>query len=228
MMAVGNLLTLGHLLDKRFYKDALPKEYMEEQNVARFNYNLLQKHFAQHYSMMVDGQLVSPFAIFRKSFFKFAASLVSYKWRAYDETTDGKTCTPQIFEGHVAKMIQEDYAEFSWEYKLERRRPLHMHWDPLSLHIRARQPEDRAREISELEADDDEDSSDSDDSRDSEDSGDSEDSMESEERNPGSATISNRKRRGSGNFYLFISLFTLTPIVFSDDLEAEQIKRTKL
>lgn len=202
MMALGNLLMLGHLLDKRFYNDTLPKEYMEESNVARFRYTLLQKHFATNYSVKVNGQLVSPFAIFRRSFIKFAASLVVYKWRAYDEKTDGTACTPQLFERHVEKMIQEEYPESSWEHRVQRHRPLHMHWTlPSLIHIRARQPEDRALELSELEADDDEDDEDTNESTDSGDSGDSGDEKIGKPFPPGSAITFNKKRRGSGKFY---------------------------
>ena len=209
-MAVGNLLMLGHLVDKRFYNKTLPKEYMEESNVARFHYTQLRKHFAQNYSVKVDGQLVSPSAIFRRSFIKFAASLVMYKWWAYDEKTDGTACTPQLFEHHVEKMIREEYPESSWEHKLQRKCPLHMHWTLSSLlHIRTRQPEDGESEMSELEADEDGDSEDSDDSMDT---GDSEDSGDEKNGKPfpsRSAITFNKKRRGSGRFYMSLCLCCL-------------------
>ena len=163
MMAVGNLLELGHLLDKRFYDGTLPKESLEEHNVARLNYHLLQKIFVQKYSVKIDGQLVSPIAIFRRSFVTFAASLVVYKWWGYDEGTDGVTCTPQLFDDSVVSMIKGSYPESFWDYKEQSRRPLYMHWMKSSLYIRARLPEDRAGEISELDGDQDDNDDDDDD-----------------------------------------------------------------
>lgn len=153
MMAVGNLLELGHALDRRFYEGTLSKKCMEEHNVARLNYRLLQKIFTQRYSVMVDDQLVSPMAIFKRSLMTFAGSVVVYKYRGYDEQVDGRACTPQKLHNEVAKIIALHFPESAWDFEYQSRKPLYMHWIGRSMHIRARLPSDRAAESSELEED---------------------------------------------------------------------------
>jgi len=191
LMAVGNVLELGHALDKRFYDNTLSKASMEEYDAARFNYRLLRKIFSQRYSVMLNDLLVLPAAIFRRSLMTFAGALVTYKHRGYDESTDGRDCTPQIFHREISKIISMNFPEHAWEFDLATKNPSRIHWEERSMDIRLRLPSDRMSELSQLSQDD----SDSDSDHDS-DSGDD----EKETFAQGSSFAPTRKRQGSGEF----------------------------
>lgn len=203
-MAVGNVLELGHALDKRFYNDTLSKQCMEEYDVARFNYRLLRKIFAQRYSVMLNDQLVLPAAMFRRSLMTFAGALVMYKYRGYDENADGRDCTPEIFHIEISKIISMHFPEYVWEFDLEMKNPSRIHWNERSIDIRPRLPFDRMSEVTELIS---QDRNHEEDSESDSDSDSVSHSVSNKEIPKASSSAPSRKRQGSGEFINFLACF---------------------
>jgi hypothetical protein len=80
VIAVGNLLECGQVLDRRNYtKVGIHWAEQGEMAMARWRYRMLQTIFARHYIVTVDGKPIHPISVFRRSLVEFAAAIVVYK-----------------------------------------------------------------------------------------------------------------------------------------------------
>jgi len=80
VMAIGNLLELGTVVDRRSYTAAgLQWAERPEMGSCRWMYRKLQSLFAQRYTVTVGGKSMHPLTIFRRSLVEFAAAVVVYK-----------------------------------------------------------------------------------------------------------------------------------------------------
>jgi hypothetical protein len=150
-MAVGNWLSLGHLVDKRHYKDNLPPEDLEEQRIARMNYGIFRKFFHRHYSVVVREKIISPFSLFRRSLVQFSSALVLYKWKAAPTAPEVPGCPPAVFQMELEAMLQEQYPELMPSYKRTFGKTSHFHWTGPDFTIRPRLPADADQEVQDFD-----------------------------------------------------------------------------
>ena len=75
-MAVGNMIKMQHLLDRRWYEKTLDPEDFQEAKDACHRLALLHKWLAEKYTIAIDGQLYHPYALLRFSLLTFLAALV--------------------------------------------------------------------------------------------------------------------------------------------------------
>jgi hypothetical protein len=80
IMAIGNVLELATILDRRSYVGTGP-HWTEriEMGSSRAMYRRLQTILAVKYVFRVGGQLIVPVAVFQRSLVEFAAAIVVYK-----------------------------------------------------------------------------------------------------------------------------------------------------
>jgi hypothetical protein len=80
VMAIGNLLELGTVLDRRSYGAArLHSGERPEMGSCQWMYRKLQSLFAQRYTVAVGRKSMHPLTIFCRSLVEFAAAVVVYK-----------------------------------------------------------------------------------------------------------------------------------------------------
>jgi len=151
VMAVGNWLELGQLVDKCYYSDDLPPEELEEQRRARLNYGLFRKFFKSRYSVLVGDKLVSPFAFFRRSLVQFITSLVAYKWKAAHVAPAVPGCPPALFQREVEAMLGKQYPEVLPAYKRCSGKTSYFHWTGPDFSIHPRSPSDGLQEVENFE-----------------------------------------------------------------------------
>lgn len=144
IMAIGNLLELAHVIDRRAYKKGIHWTEQPELGIARWSYHKLQVYFAKRYVTIVGGKSVSPLSLFRRSFVEFAAAVTVYKRRAYTiNCPKVEGCTKYAMEKKMIALFQSNYLELlpalrklvdeEWQF---------MYWTGPSITVRAREKND--------------------------------------------------------------------------------------
>jgi hypothetical protein len=106
VVALGNLLELGELLDKRFHLGQLSKQDAEEHRIARFSYHSFQKWFLKQYVLACDESIISPSAVFDRALCQFSASLILYKRKSASVNQTDKP-PPKMFQAIVEDFFSE-------------------------------------------------------------------------------------------------------------------------
>jgi len=150
-MAVGNWLSLGHLVDRRHFGDVLAPEDLEEQRLAKLNYAIFRKFFQRHFSVLVGDKLISPFALFRRSLVQFSSALVQYKWKAAPTAPKVPGCPGAVFQIELEAMLMEQHPELMHSYKRIFSKTMHFHWTGPDFTIRPRLPADADQEVQDFD-----------------------------------------------------------------------------
>ena len=112
MMAIGNLLELANVIDRRSYQQGIHWTEEPEMALARWRYWKLQVYFTKRYVTMVGGKSVSPLSVFRRSLVEFAAAIIVYKrsvkGAAYPKV---KGCTKYQLEQKMITLFELNYPE---------------------------------------------------------------------------------------------------------------------
>jgi hypothetical protein len=153
VVALGNLLELGEILDRRLYSGHIPPLEAQEYNVARWTYRRFQKWIASNLVVTVQGHTYSPFAIFRQSFAEFAAALITYKRKVEEKVNDIPRCTSLSIKIRIAELIKEDHPEILHLFlPLLAAKHHSLCWDGPDFQVRQRVPADDEQERYDLVA----------------------------------------------------------------------------
>jgi hypothetical protein len=113
-IAVGNVLELAQVLDRRAYlKAGIHGLEQQEMAMARWRYRLIQKNFAKFFVTVVGGQRIHPMSIFRRSLMEFAVALYQYKQQTANTAPRVPGCTPASLEGKLTSYFQSNYPELA-------------------------------------------------------------------------------------------------------------------
>jgi hypothetical protein len=109
-MALGNMMELGRVLDRRTYTEkGINKKEGAEMIASRLWYRGFQTTYACKYRTSVGGRPTNPASIFKRSLVEFAASVVTYK-RELD-TDDDQRFFPVALEKEMKKFFRINYPE---------------------------------------------------------------------------------------------------------------------
>jgi hypothetical protein len=103
MMALGNLCSLGGILERTSYTGKMTEEELEECQMAQWHYLQLCLWFTKTYIIKVEGRLLSPMSIFRRSLAEFMAAVVTEKRKMEDEAPSMPGCSSHV----VVKRLEE-------------------------------------------------------------------------------------------------------------------------
>jgi hypothetical protein len=110
LMAIGNLLELAPVLDRRSYRKAgVVQAEQHEMAVARWWYRKIQVLFTTRHVTHVGGKPTAPLAIFRRSLVEFAAAIIGYK-------RDMDTFAPRIYGCSAVGMSRKMTDLFTANY----------------------------------------------------------------------------------------------------------------
>jgi hypothetical protein len=110
LMALGNLLELGRVLDRRTYTDkGINKKEGAEIIAARRWYRILQTMFACKFQIRVGKRITNVASVFKRSLVEFAAAILTYK-RDLDNAID-KRFTTVALEKEMSQFFKVNYPE---------------------------------------------------------------------------------------------------------------------
>jgi hypothetical protein len=138
MMALGNAMELGRVLDRRTYTDkGINKKEGAEIIASRLWYRGFQTDYALKYQIFVGGRPTNPASIFKRSLVEFAASVVTYK-RELDSDED-RRFSPLSLEKEMKKFFRINYPELVVCYeKLVSDGHKYLSWSGDAIHITPR------------------------------------------------------------------------------------------
>ena len=112
IMAIGNVLELATILDRRSYTGAGP-HWTEriEMGSSRAMYRRLQTILAVKYVFRVGEQLVVPAAVFQRSLVEFAAAVVVYKEDMEETVGNIQGCPSSKVKAKMVKLFQSNHPE---------------------------------------------------------------------------------------------------------------------
>jgi hypothetical protein len=111
VMAIGNLLELGTVVDRRSYTAALHWGERSEMGSCRWMYRKLQSLFAQRHTVTVGGKSMHPLTIFRRSLVEFAAAVVVYKEDMEGTVPKVPGCTAVKVREKTTSFFRRNYPE---------------------------------------------------------------------------------------------------------------------
>jgi hypothetical protein len=138
IMAVGNVLELAQVLDRRVYqKTGLHWHDQEEMAMGCWRYRLLQKVFAKYFVTFVGGQLTHPMSIFCQSLLEFAVTLVQYKTNSAPMAPKIPGCTLMMLKDKVAAYLNFNYPELVPAFKkMLLKESFSLHWSGPQITLR--------------------------------------------------------------------------------------------
>jgi hypothetical protein len=110
IMAIGNLLELATVVDRRYYQGSPPgiKERVE-MGTARSMYRQLQCVLSTTYTIRVNGKPIPPLLVFRRSLVELAAALVVYKEAMDGAFGHSHPITADKVKGKVISFFKDNY-----------------------------------------------------------------------------------------------------------------------
>lgn len=117
-MALGNVCEIGVFLQRRFYtENDLDPMDLEECHSARFRYRQFQLWFSSKYTILIDGEHVTPFAVFRRSLVEFMAAVSFYKYRMEEEVPVVPNLTSETLLQAFLEFFKSEYPELLVTFK---------------------------------------------------------------------------------------------------------------
>jgi hypothetical protein len=112
IMAIGNVLELATILDRRSYVGAGP-HWTEriEMGSSRAMYRRLQTILAVKYVFRVGGQLIIPVAVFQRSLVEFAAAVVVYKEEVEATVGQAQGYPASKVKAKMVKLFESNHPE---------------------------------------------------------------------------------------------------------------------
>jgi hypothetical protein len=112
LMALGNVLELAQVLDRRTYqKGIINWQEQEEMAMARWRYRLLQNFFAKFFVVFANELPIHTMSVFRRSLVEFAASIIHYKRETALTAPKTTGCTPATVEAKVFAYFESNFPE---------------------------------------------------------------------------------------------------------------------
>jgi hypothetical protein len=110
-MALGNICTLGTILERRSYVTDMAPIVVEECLVARWHYKQIRLWFQRQYAITVGGTMVMPSSVFSRSLVEFMAGVVDHKYLYVSEVPEIEGCSAEVVNRRVLNLILSDYPE---------------------------------------------------------------------------------------------------------------------
>jgi hypothetical protein len=144
-IAVGNVLELAQVLDRRAYlKAGIHGLEQQEMAMARWRYRLIQKIFAKFFVTVVGGRRIHPMSIFRRSLMEFAVAVFQYKQRTANTAPKVPGCNPTAMESKLKSYFQSNYPELLFAFhKLFDKGVVSFTWSGPPIEIRLRTKADQ-------------------------------------------------------------------------------------
>jgi hypothetical protein len=112
LMALGNLIELGYILDLRTYrKDPAAKEDHGEMIASRRWYRRIQKIVASIHVVYIKGRKTNVLSLFRRSLVEFAAALLTYKQNEHSKCPKVKGFSPEKLQATIEQYFKANYPE---------------------------------------------------------------------------------------------------------------------
>jgi hypothetical protein len=141
-VALGTLLELGRVLDRRTYSDkGINKKESAEILAGRRWFRMLQPKIARQYVFYVGNRVTNVASIIKRFLVELAASVVTYK-RELDALQDGLFSDKKLM-GEMKRFFRVNYKELLWCF-LERveRQHKYLSWSGDAISIRKRTSQD--------------------------------------------------------------------------------------
>jgi hypothetical protein len=138
-MALGNLMELGRVLDRRTYTDkGISKKEGAEIIAGRRWFRTLQTMIACKFQICVGGRPMNTASVFKRSLVEFAAAILSYK-REIDMPQEERLFHSTSVEKEMKKFFRLNYPELvgCWE-RLISERFKHLSWSGENIQIAPR------------------------------------------------------------------------------------------
>lgn len=116
IIAVGILLELSQVLDRRSYYTAHGIHWREQHEIAlaRHCYRAFQSWFTDNHRTTVGGKSISPIHIFHRCLVEFAAAVIVYKqaeWAKTPRRGSLKKCTAESVQEKTKHVFQSNFPE---------------------------------------------------------------------------------------------------------------------
>jgi hypothetical protein len=143
IMAIGNLLELAQVIDRRWYGDGIDPAEGTEMAIARWRYRKLQTYFAKRYVVEVGGNSISPLSIFRRSLVEFAAAVIVYKQKKSDVAPEELGGKADELRANMNDLFRSNHPELlPCLERLVKNEAQHLYWTGPSITIRRRTLDD--------------------------------------------------------------------------------------
>jgi hypothetical protein len=146
LMALGNLMELGRVVDRRTYTSkGIDRKEGAEIIAARRWYRIIQIIVARKFQFYVGGKLMNVASVFKRSLLEFAAGIITYK-RQLDATQDGFFSLPAVMK-EMKNFVRHNYPELMACYdQLVTIRHKHLAWSAEAITIKPRANLDSRKE----------------------------------------------------------------------------------
>lgn len=139
ILAIGNLLEIAQIIDRRWYEGGIDPVEATEMAVARWRYRKLQTYFAKRYVVEVGGHIISTLSIFRRSLVEFAAAVVVYKREKYDVAPEELGGSAIEMEADMKDLFRSNHPELlPCLERLIKEDAQYLYWTGPSITIRRR------------------------------------------------------------------------------------------
>jgi hypothetical protein len=109
VILVGNIIEFADALSRPYYAGKVPKDVLEEENVARWRYRQLIRWIANNFVLVFENSYVNPWYLVHMSIAQFAATLCAYMETWKMKGNEAKGCTPKKFRLAVFNHLRRQW-----------------------------------------------------------------------------------------------------------------------
>ena len=143
MMALGNLCSLGAILERPYYTGQILEEELQECWVAHWHYLQLCLWFSKNHTIKVEGRFVAPKSIFQRSLVEFMAAVVTEKKMAEEDAPVIPGCSSDDILRCLETFIMAEDEDLLKPFKTLMEQGHHyLDWSSGQFEIETRHPDD--------------------------------------------------------------------------------------
>ena len=137
-IAIGSLLQMGYLLNRKYYKDDFTQEEANEDAASRLAFLNFMAKFGDGYRILIQGTPVPIMALIDYALIIFAAGVVRLKSRVHKTVPQVEGCTFVHFREAVETFVEEQFAGMMEYYQTLLRKDIPFLWTHPDIEIAAR------------------------------------------------------------------------------------------
>jgi len=116
IIALGNLVQMRYLLNRRYYKGEMSREELKEDVTAQLHYQVLMRKLSRYMSIRINEQPVPVMGLVDRSFIIFVAGIVRMKRKVHADVPKVAGCSYRRFRSEVDTYINREYPDLEDRY----------------------------------------------------------------------------------------------------------------
>jgi hypothetical protein len=137
-IAVGTLLQMGYLLNRKYYKNDFTQEEADEDAASRLAFLKYMAKFGDGYGISIQGTPVPIMALVDYALVIFAAGAVRLKARVHKGVPNVEGCSFLRFRKAVESFMEQQFAGMTAYYQTVLRKDIPFLWTHPDIEIAAR------------------------------------------------------------------------------------------